>query len=66
MNSYSVGQRMSWASKRMTTRIEDMAFCILGIFDINVPLLYGEGSKAFLRLQEQIWRETDDHSLPMC
>lgn len=66
MNSYSVAQRMSCASKRMTTRIEDMAFCILGFFDINMPLLYGEGSKAFLRLQEQIWREIDDHSLPRC
>jgi hypothetical protein len=47
----SVAQRMSWASQRETTRTEDLAYCLLGIFGVNMPLLYGEGSKAFLRLQ---------------
>jgi len=47
----SVAQRMSWASERETTRIEDLAYCLLGLFGVNMPLLYGEGSKAFLRLQ---------------
>ena len=47
----SVAQRMSWASKRETTRTEDLAYCLLGIFGVNMPLLYGEGSNAFLRLQ---------------
>ena len=47
----SVAQRMSWASERETTRKEDLAYCLLGIFGVNMPLLYGEGSKAFLRLQ---------------
>jgi len=47
----SVAQRMSWASERETTRTEDLAYCLLGIFGVNMPLLYGEGSKAFLRLQ---------------
>src|SRR6478735_5744653 len=41
--SISVADRMSWASMRYTTRIEDMAYCLLGIFDVNMPLLYGEG-----------------------
>lgn len=49
-----------WASKRETTRIEDQAYCLLGIFDINMPLLYGEGTKAFKRLQEEIVRKIDD------
>jgi len=40
-----------------------MAYCMLGIFDINMPTLYGEGGKAFLRLQEEILRTSDDHSL---
>jgi len=47
----SVAQRMSWASGRETTRTEDLAYCLLGIFGVNMPLLYGEGSKAFIRLQ---------------
>ncbi|KAI0753613.1 hypothetical protein C8Q74DRAFT_1373591 [Fomes fomentarius] len=49
---FSVAQRMSWASKRVTTREEDEAYCLMGIFDINMPTLYGEGNKAFRRLQE--------------
>ena len=59
----NVAMRMSWASKRVTTRKEDLAYCLLGIFDINMPLLYGEGTKAFRRLQEEILRRTYDHSL---
>ena len=59
----SVGERMSWVSRRETTRIEDMAYCLLGLFDINMPMLYGEGSKAFLRLQEEIVKKTNDLSL---
>ncbi|KAI2617937.1 HET-domain-containing protein [Hypomontagnella submonticulosa] len=58
-----VGRRMSWASNRTTTRIEDMAYCLLGIFDINMPLLYGEGKKAFIRLQEEILRSSHDLSI---
>ncbi|KAF8862493.1 HET-domain-containing protein [Acephala macrosclerotiorum] len=59
----SVAKRMSWMSKRVTTRIEDLAYCMLGIFDINIPLLYGEGQNAFIRLQEEILRTTDDQSI---
>lgn len=58
-----VAQRMSWASSRVTTRPEDMAYCLLGIFDVQIPLLYGEGEKAFIRLQEEIVKETNDFSL---
>lgn len=58
--SYSVAQRMSWAAGRMTTRLEDVAYCLLGIFNINMPLLYGEGGKAFERLQQEIIRSTAD------
>ncbi|KAN0113163.1 hypothetical protein V8E51_006114 [Hyaloscypha variabilis] len=47
---FSVARRMSWAASHQTTRLEDMAYCLLGIFDINMPLLYGEGHKAFIRL----------------
>jgi hypothetical protein len=59
----SIAQRMTWASKRNTSRLEDRAYCLLGIFDINMPLLYGEGVKAFVRLQEEIMKVSDDHSI---
>ncbi len=60
----SVSKRMSWASKRNTSRIEDTAYSLLGIFDVNIPLLYGEGKKAFRRLQEEIMKANPtDHSL---
>ncbi|KAI1099806.1 HET-domain-containing protein [Jackrogersella minutella] len=58
-----IGRRMSWASTRTTTRVEDIAYCLLGIFDINMPLLYGEGKKAFTRLQEEIIRSSHDLSI---
>ncbi|OBR02322.1 HET domain-containing protein [Colletotrichum higginsianum IMI 349063] len=61
--SASVAARMSWASRRRTTRPEDMAYCLLGLFDINMPLIYGEGPKAFLRLQEEIVRSSDDQTV---
>ncbi|KAM5355593.1 hypothetical protein ACJ41O_002239 [Fusarium nematophilum] len=63
LHSVSIAQRMSWAAVRDTTRIEDQAYCLLGIFDINMPLLYGEGSKAFVRLQTEIIRGSADQSI---
>ncbi|KAL8851807.1 MAG: hypothetical protein Q9221_003321 [Calogaya cf. arnoldii] len=63
LSEYSIAHRMSWASQRTTTRIEDLAYCLLGIFDVNMPLLYGEGNKAFIRFQEEIIKRYDDHSI---
>ena len=64
LSEASIAQKMSWASKRTTKRPEDVAYCLLGLFDINMPLIYGEGKdKAFRRLQEEIVKTTDDHSL---
>ncbi|KAF4481048.1 Vegetative incompatibility protein HET-E-1 [Colletotrichum fructicola Nara gc5] len=60
---YSIAERMSWASKRETTREEDKAYCLLGIFDVNMPMLYGEGAKAFRRLQEVIIQTGYDVSI---
>jgi hypothetical protein len=59
----SVAQRMSWASKRQTTRAEDIAYCLMGLFGVNMPMLYGEGERAFERLQEEIMKTSDDHTL---
>ncbi|KAI1419197.1 heterokaryon incompatibility protein-domain-containing protein [Xylaria sp. FL1777] len=63
ISDYSVSQKMSWASRRHTTRIEDEAYCLLGLFGVSMPLLYGEGRRAFRRLQEEIIRELDDESI---
>lgn len=60
---FSIAQRMSWASSRTTTRDEDIAYCLMGIFQVNMPLLYGEGGNAFIRLQEEIIKKSDDHSI---
>ena len=40
--TYSVAEKMSWAADRQTTRVEDKVYCLLGLFDINMPLIYGE------------------------
>jgi hypothetical protein len=52
---FSIAERMSWAQTRQTTREEDMAYSLLGIFDIFMPLIYGEGrGNATGRLREAI------------
>lgn len=63
MTRCCMAERMSWAANRETTKIEDRAYSLLGIFDVNMPLLYGEGNRAFLRLQEEIIRRHEDLSL---
>ncbi|KAK0618971.1 hypothetical protein B0T14DRAFT_518333 [Immersiella caudata] len=63
LNSCSIAQRFSWASRRTTTRPEDTAYCLLGIFGVNMPLLYGEGVQAFLRLQQEIIKTSNDQSI---
>jgi hypothetical protein len=63
LGHYNVATRLSWAANRQTTREEDTAYCLFGIFDVNLPLLYGEGPKAFLRLQEAILSSIDDFSI---
>ncbi|XHG04143.1 hypothetical protein AWENTII_007424 [Aspergillus wentii] len=63
LESISVAQRMSWAAKRSTSRLEDQAYCLMGLFGINMPLIYGEGRMAFIRLQEEIMKVSEDHSL---
>ncbi|KAK3386872.1 hypothetical protein B0H63DRAFT_508796 [Podospora didyma] len=59
----SVASRMCWAANRSTTRVEDIAYSLLGLFDVNMPLMYGEGENAFIRLQEAILVKHDDQSL---
>ncbi|KAI9059015.1 hypothetical protein FKP32DRAFT_1614367 [Trametes sanguinea] len=66
LSSASVARRMSWASCRTTTRIEDEAYSLLGIFGLYMPTIYGEGRNAFRRLQEEIMKQIPDQTLYAC
>ena len=64
LSSVPACQKMYWASKRKTTKAEDMAYCLIGIFGINhMHLKYGEGRGAFVRLQEEIIKQSNDSTL---
>ena len=63
LSTVSFAKRMSWAAKRKTTRKEDEAYCLLGIFGVNMAMLYGEEENAFYRLQEEIIRSSTDQSI---
>lgn len=61
---HSIAERMSWAASRSTTRVEDTAYCLLGLFDVFIPMLYGEGSRAFIRLQEELMmKHSEDYTI---
>lgn len=62
-HDHPIATRMSWAALRSTTRIEDRAYSLMGLFEVNIPLIYGEGPKAFMRLQEEIMRASNDMSI---
>ena len=63
LDSVSVARRISWASRRQTTREEDEAYSLMGILGIHMPAIYGEGRFAFIRSQEEVLRQTSDQSL---
>jgi hypothetical protein len=61
LNHFSIEERLSWAVKRTTKREEDAAYCLLGLFDTHMPMIYGEGrQKAFKRLLKEINERTKD------
>ncbi|KAH7909485.1 heterokaryon incompatibility protein-domain-containing protein, partial [Hygrophoropsis aurantiaca] len=59
----SVLRRMSWAAQRQTTREEDRAYSLMGLFGVNMPTIYGEGNNALVRLQLEIVRTSNDQSI---
>ncbi|KAM0702881.1 hypothetical protein Q7P35_010313 [Cladosporium inversicolor] len=63
LDDANIAQKMSWAAGRETTREEDLAYCLLGLFSVNMPLMYGEGPRAFMRLQEEIMKISDDPTI---
>ena len=62
-NRPCVAQVISWAACRTTTRVEDRAYSLMGLLNVNMPMLYGEGKKAFHRLQQEIIRSSNDQSI---
>lgn len=63
LDNVNIATKMSWAANRQTTRREDIAYCLLGLFQVHMPLLYGEGRNAFIRLQQEIIKVSLDPSL---
>ncbi|KIJ09369.1 hypothetical protein PAXINDRAFT_87514, partial [Paxillus involutus ATCC 200175] len=58
-----VREKMHWVAHRATTKVEDMAYCLCGIFGVFIPILYGEKDRAFTRLQEELLKQSSDLSL---
>ncbi|THU95440.1 HET-domain-containing protein, partial [Dendrothele bispora CBS 962.96] len=64
IETFSVAQRMSWAAFRKTSKPEDQAYSLMGIFGVHMTPIYGEGGiKAFIRLQQEIIKVSDDRSI---
>lgn len=63
LSSVSIARKMSWASRRETTRVEDEAYCLMGLFGVHMPVMYGEGRNAFYRLQKAILETSTDQSI---
>jgi DNA-directed RNA polymerase subunit RPC12/RpoP len=64
LSDFSVNERKRWAAKRKTKKKEDRAYCQLGIFDVFIPLMYGEGDHAFVRLNEEIEKRSRNFQPP--
>ncbi|KAI0746118.1 heterokaryon incompatibility protein-domain-containing protein, partial [Earliella scabrosa] len=58
-----IADHMSWADRRETTKKEDMAYCLIGLFKVTMALKYGEGNFAFIRLQRAIMKRNPDQSI---
>ncbi|KAF9017160.1 heterokaryon incompatibility protein-domain-containing protein [Rhodocollybia butyracea] len=63
LSEMSIAARMSWAAGRQMTRIEDRAYLLMGVFGVFMPMIYGKGEHAFIRLQEEILKVSDDHTI---
>jgi hypothetical protein len=63
LTQFSIEERMLWAAERTAKRKEDEAYCLLGIFNLHMPLIYGEGREnAFIRLEEEIGKRSQGKS----
>jgi hypothetical protein len=65
LSEFPVDDRMAWTANRKTERPEDEAYCLLGIFDVSMSLIYGEKrDKAFRRLEQEIAKALQGMPLP--
>jgi Heterokaryon incompatibility protein (HET) len=65
LSDFPVADRIAWAERRETTRKEDLAYSILGIFNVSMPLIYGEGrERALKRLLEEVEKDSKGKSPP--
>jgi hypothetical protein len=62
MKRVSSCTKMAWAAGLVADRVEDAAYSLLGIFGVNIPIKYGDGVRSFLRLQQEILKNTRSHS----
>jgi hypothetical protein len=62
LSKFTVAERRSWAANHKTTRKEDQAYCLLGLFGISMPYIYGEEENAFARLEDEIERRSKSKS----
>jgi len=66
LSQFSADERFLWTRKRTTKLVEDEVYCLLGIFGIYMPLIYGEGrNHAMTRLKELIKARSKDHTLSL-
>ncbi|KAH9809311.1 HET-domain-containing protein [Teratosphaeria destructans] len=63
LSTLSIAKRMSWAANRQTSHEEDRAYSLLGLLDVKMPIIYGEGLGAFTRLQAELIKTSTDQSL---
>ncbi|KAI6011654.1 heterokaryon incompatibility protein-domain-containing protein, partial [Pisolithus marmoratus] len=65
LSSYgpSIAQVISWAANRRAERIEDRAYSLMGLLGVNMPMMYGEGKDAFLRLQKAFIGNSNDQTI---
>ena len=62
LQDFSIPERLRWVDKRQTTKDEDLAYCLLGIFNVSLPLIYGEGRMNAMRRLERVIMESGPQS----
>lgn len=63
LSKMTIAKKMSWAQNRQTAKTEDIAYSLLGIFGVTMPMTYGEENEAFIRLQKEIIAQYNDLSI---
>jgi hypothetical protein len=62
LQGFSIQERFRWVEKRRTTKEEDLVYCLLGIFNVYLPLIYGEGQMHAMRKLERMIKQSEPQS----